>query len=69
AGYFGGWVDALISRVMDALLSFPQLLFIIALVSVMPNDMLGMSGTSVRVFVMILVIGFFGWPNVGRVVR
>ncbi|MFB7629450.1 ABC transporter permease [Streptomyces sp. NPDC056149] len=69
AGFFGGWVDAAISRVMDGLLAFPQLLFIIALVSVMPNEMLGLSGTGVRVFVMILVIGFFGWPYIGRVVR
>ncbi|MFB7268906.1 ABC transporter permease [Streptomyces sp. NPDC056244] len=69
AGYFGGWLDALISRVMDMLLSFPQLLFIIALVSVMPNQMLGLSGSGVRLLVMILVIGFFGWPYVGRVVR
>ncbi|MET8245966.1 ABC transporter permease [Streptomyces sp. NPDC005202] len=69
AGFFGGWVDAVISRVMDGLLAFPQLLFIIALVSVMPNQMLGLTGTGVRVFVMILVIGFFGWPYIGRVVR
>jgi peptide/nickel transport system permease protein len=69
AGFFGGWVDALVSRVMDGLLAFPQLLFIIALVSVMPNEMLGLKGTGVRVFVMILVIGFFGWPYIGRVVR
>jgi peptide/nickel transport system permease protein len=69
AGFFGGWVDSLISRVMDGLLAFPQLLFTIALVSVMPNDMLGLTGSSVRVFVMILVIGFFGWPYIGRVVR
>ncbi|MFF6999263.1 ABC transporter permease [Streptomyces sp. NPDC008313] len=69
AGFFGGWIDALISRVMDGLLAFPQLLFIIALVSVMPNEMLGLTGTGVRLFVMILVIGFFGWPYVGRVVR
>ena len=69
AGFFGGWVDSVISRVMDGLLAFPQLLFIIALVSVMPNDMLGLTGSNVRVFVMILVIGFFGWPYIGRVVR
>ncbi|WP_329364082.1 ABC transporter permease [Streptomyces sp. NBC_01450] len=69
AGFFGGWVDSLVSRVMDGLLAFPQLLFTIALVSVMPNDMLGLSGSNVRVFVMILVIGFFGWPYIGRVVR
>ncbi|KOV88799.1 peptide ABC transporter permease [Streptomyces sp. NRRL WC-3618] len=69
AGFFGGWVDSAISRVMDGLLAFPQLLFIIALVSVMPNQMLGLTGTGVRLFVMILVIGFFGWPYIGRVVR
>ncbi|WP_328905992.1 ABC transporter permease [Streptomyces sp. NBC_00234] len=69
AGFFGGWLDTIISRVMDMLLAFPQLLFIIALVSVMPNEMLGLTGTGVRLMVMILVIGFFGWPYVGRVVR
>jgi peptide/nickel transport system permease protein len=69
AGFFGGWVDAVVSRVMDGLLAFPQLLFIIALVSVMPNTMLGLTGTDVRLFVMILVIGFFGWPYIGRIVR
>ncbi|MFJ8824636.1 ABC transporter permease [Streptomyces sp. NPDC102467] len=69
AGYFGGWVDALISRVMDVLLSFPQLLFIISLVSVLPDDLLGLTGSGVRIAVLIMVIGFFGWPYVGRIVR
>jgi len=69
AGYFGGWLDALISRVMDMLLAFPQLLFIISLISVMPNHLFGLTGTGVRLLVMILVIGFFGWPYIGRIVR
>ncbi|MET8947501.1 ABC transporter permease [Streptomyces sp. NPDC004542] len=69
AGYFGGWVDSLISRTMDLLLSFPQLLFIISLVSVLPDDLLGLTGTSVRVGILVVVIGFFGWPYVGRIVR
>ncbi|MFG2192724.1 ABC transporter permease [Streptomyces sp. NPDC048639] len=69
AGYFGGWVDAVISRVMDMLLAFPQLLFIISLISVMPVQLLGLEGTGVRLLVMILVIGFFGWPYIGRIVR
>jgi peptide/nickel transport system permease protein len=69
AGFFGGWVDSLISRVMDGLLAFPQLLFIIALVSVMPDKLFGLTGSSVPVLVMVLVIGFFGWPYIGRVVR
>ncbi|MCM2576759.1 ABC transporter permease [Streptomyces meridianus] len=69
AGYFGGWLDAVISRVMDMLLAFPQLLFIISLISVMPNQLIGLHGTGVRLLVMIMVIGFFGWPYVGRIVR
>ncbi|KOG88162.1 ABC transporter permease [Streptomyces varsoviensis] len=69
AGYFGGWIDAIISRVMDILLAFPQLLFIIALVSVVPNSIWGFTGSGVRMGVLIVVIGFFGWPYVGRIVR
>jgi peptide/nickel transport system permease protein len=64
AGFFGGWVDAVISRVMDLLLAFPQLLFAIALISVIPK-----SGTWQRMFLLICVIGFFGWPYIGRIVR
>jgi peptide/nickel transport system permease protein len=69
AGYFGGWVDSVVSRVMDMLLAFPQLLFVISLVSVLPNDLLGMTGSSVRIAILVTVIGFFGWPYVGRIVR
>ncbi|AGL21449.1 ABC transporter permease [Actinoplanes sp. N902-109] len=69
AGYIGGWVDSVISRVMDFLLAFPQLLFAIALVSVLPQDMFGLSGRWSRVIVLIGVIGFFGWPYIGRIVR
>ncbi|GAA2132350.1 ABC transporter permease [Kitasatospora kazusensis] len=69
AGYFGGWVDAAISRTMDVLLAFPQLLFSIALVSVMPNTLFGLTGSGVRMAILVLVIGFFGWPYIGRIVR
>ncbi|MCG7207453.1 ABC transporter permease [Streptomyces arenae] len=69
AGFFGGWVDSAISRVMDILLAFPQLLFSIALISVMPTKLLGLAGSGPRVLVLIFVIGFFGWPYIGRIVR
>ncbi len=62
-------MDAVISRVMDLLLAFPQLLFIIALVSVLPNELLGLTGCGLRIAVLVLVIGFFGWPYIGRIVR
>jgi len=69
AGFVGGWVDSVVSRVMDFLLAFPQLLFSIALVSVLPDTLLGFSGRWSRVLVLIAVIGFFGWPYIGRIVR
>lgn len=61
AGYFGGWVDAGISRVMDLLMSFPSLIFMIALISVMPEGN--------RVLLLVAIMGGFGWPYIGRIVR
>jgi peptide/nickel transport system permease protein len=69
AGYLGGWVDSIISRIMDFLLAFPQLLFAIALVSVLPSTLFGLGGRWSRVLVLVAVIGFFGWPYIGRIVR
>src|SRR4051812_27109344 len=69
AGYLGGWVDTVISRVMDFLLAFPQPLFAIALVSVLPDEFLGLGSRWSRVLVLVGVIGFFGWPYIGRIVR
>lgn len=71
-GFFGGRVDTVISRVMDTLLAFPTLLFIIALTPILgerlatyglPND------NRTRVAIMVGIIGFFGWPYLGRIVR
>lgn len=59
AGYLGGAVDTFLARFMDVVLSFPFLLFAIALVSVV--------GPSLSVSV--LVIAFFSWAIVGRIIR
>ncbi|GLI01796.1 ABC transporter permease [Phytohabitans aurantiacus] len=66
AGYFRGWVDSVLSRTMDVLLAFPVLLFSIALLVVLGS--MG-NGNGLRTLVLILVIGFFGFPYVGRLVR
>jgi peptide/nickel transport system permease protein len=66
AGFFRGWADIVISRVMDVLLSFPTLLFSISLVSV---TALITSAPITRYVVIIFVLGFFGWPYIGRIVR
>ncbi|RFS83969.1 ABC transporter permease [Actinomadura spongiicola] len=69
AGFFGGWVDYVISRAMDAFLAFPLLLFAIALVGVVADDAFGLSGNNLRVSVLVIVIGFFNWPYIGRIIR
>ena len=69
AGYFGGWIDTLIARSMDVFLAFPLLVFAIALVGVIPNTAWGLSGNSLRVVLLVFIIGFFAWPYMGRIVR
>jgi peptide/nickel transport system permease protein len=59
AGYLGGPADLVLSRFMDMVLSFPYLLLAIALVSVF--------GSSLTISM--LVIAFFSWAAIGRVVR
>ena len=59
AGYFGGRIDEIISRVTDILLAFPGLLLAIALVAV-----LGPSLTNV-----VLALSLIGWVGYARLVR
>jgi len=69
AGFFGGWLDAVIARSMDVFLAFPLLVFAIALVGVIPSSAFGLSGNSLRIALLIFVIGFFAWPYMGRIIR
>lgn len=69
AGYLGGWVDSLIARSMDVFLAFPLLVFALALAGVIPSSAFGLSGNSLRIAVLIFVIGFFNWPYMGRIIR
>jgi len=69
SGYFGGWSDAAIGRSMDIFLAFPLLVFAIALVGVLPGSAFGLSGSNLRVVLLIFIIGFFAWPYMGRIIR
>jgi peptide/nickel transport system permease protein len=69
AGYFGGWVDTIISRAMDVFLAFPLLVFAIALAGVVPDAAFGLSGDALRIVLLIFIIGFFNWPYIGRIIR
>ena len=59
AGYFGGWVDSVLMRTAEALLSIPQLFILIVL-----GRVLGSS-----VFMITAVIGVLSWMRISRLVR
>ena len=60
AGYFGGWVDALISRVTDVFLAAPALAVLIALAAVFDE---------LTLTLIILVIAALSWMPIARLVR
>jgi ABC-type dipeptide/oligopeptide/nickel transport system permease subunit len=59
AGWFGGAIDAVLCRLLDVVLSLPFLMLALALVSVV--------GPSLTITIVVIV--FFSWASVGRIVR
>ena len=59
AGYFGGKIDMIIMRITDIFISFPDIMLILVVVSVVGPGL----------FNIITVLGLLGWPNVARIVR
>ena len=60
AGYFGGWVDILISRFIEVMICFPVLFFVLTIVSVFDTR---------TIFLIMGAIGVTAWPGVARLVR
>jgi peptide/nickel transport system permease protein len=59
AGYFGGWVDVVISRVIELFLNFPSFFLIITIVSFYDAN----------IWLVMIVIGITGWMGIARLVR
>ena len=60
AGYFRGWVDVVVSRLIEVVSCFPTLLLVLTLMAVTAER---------SIFHVMLVIGVTGWPSVARLVR
>lgn len=60
AGYYGGWVDAVISRVMDIFFSLPFLLGAIVFLTVMKRQ-------NITTLATVLII--LAWPTIARIMR
>ncbi|WP_203821489.1 ABC transporter permease [Paractinoplanes ferrugineus] len=76
AGFMGGWIDRVISWVIDFVLSLPYLLFAIAVPAVILTLFVEDATTAdtsevtrARFFSLILVLSFFGWASLARLIR
>lgn len=68
AGFYGGWVDAVVSRITDIFFAIPLLLGGILFMASFPND-----PQSTPYFVVVgkvvLTLTIFGWPSIARLMR
>ncbi|MEM0991180.1 MAG: ABC transporter permease [Pseudomonadota bacterium] len=65
AGYFGGWIDATVQRLIEIFRSLPELPIWLALSAAVP-----VNWNSLSVFVMIsIILGLLDWPGLARAVR
>jgi len=73
AGYYGGWLDSLIMRLAEALMSIPLLFLLLVLGRVLgdvvPDFRVFGRELSGSVLVMIVIIGCTGWMPLARIVR
>jgi peptide/nickel transport system permease protein len=73
AGYYGGWVDSIVMRIAEALLSIPLLFLLLVITKfiggdIAPIEVFGREFTG-SVVVVIAVLGFTGWMGLARIVR
>ncbi|MFN2383012.1 MAG: oligopeptide ABC transporter permease [Gemmatimonadota bacterium] len=59
AGYFRGWVDTAIARVIDMLLSIPRLVLLLVVIAIFQPS----------IWLIIAVLGLTGWEGSARIVR
>jgi peptide/nickel transport system permease protein len=73
AGYFGGWLDSLLMRIVEAMLSIPQLFLALLAVRVfadkIPDFTIFGRTFSNTLIVIIFVIGLTSWMGISRIVR
>jgi peptide/nickel transport system permease protein len=68
AGYFGGWVDNALMRIIDTFLSLPSLLVMILLSAILREVDLPLIKSN-NVMTIAFVLGILSWPTVARLVR
>ena len=65
SGYFGSWIDSILMRFVEVLMTIPGLYLLIALAAILPPGL-----TSAQRFILIVIItSFISWTGLARVIR
>jgi peptide/nickel transport system permease protein len=65
SGYFGGWLDAILMRLVEVLMTIPGIYLLVALAAVLPP---GLSSAQ-RFLLIVLITSFIGWSGLARTIR
>ena len=65
AGYYGGWIDNILMRFAEVIMSIPGFYLLLALAAVLPLDI----SSTMRFFLIISILAFRGWAGMSRVIR
>lgn len=60
AGYYQGWIDLAIMRLVEVMICFPTLFLLLTIIAIFESR---------SIFLIMGVIGLVGWPGVSRLVR
>lgn len=65
SGYFGGWVDSILMRLVEVLMTIPGIYLLVALAAVLPPGLT----SAQRFFLIVLITSFISWAGLARVIR
>lgn len=65
SGYFGGWLDSFIMRIVEVLMTIPGLYLLVALAAILPAKI----SSTQRFLLIVVIISFIGWAGLARVIR
>jgi peptide/nickel transport system permease protein len=65
SGYLGGWIDTLMMRFTEILMSIPSLYLLISLAAILPARV----SSTERYMLVVLILAFIGWAPLSRVIR
>jgi peptide/nickel transport system permease protein len=65
SGYFGGWIDAILMRLAEVLMTIPGIYLLVALAAVLPPSL----SSAQRFLLIVLITSFISWAGLARVIR